>query len=83
MRKVRYAFIIVAALTAALFVLNIFMGSVRIPWREVSAVLFGGDGVSDPAIRFIVVESRLPGRHGPAGGSRARRVGPDAPDLAA
>ena len=60
MRKVRYAFIIVAALTAALFVLNIFMGSVRIPWREVSAVLFGGDGVSDPAIRFIVVESRLP-----------------------
>lgn len=60
MRNVRYAFIIVAALTAALFVLNIFMGSVRIPWREVSAVLFGGDGVSDPAIRFIVVESRLP-----------------------
>lgn len=60
MKKVRYAFIIVAALTAALFVLNIFMGSVRIPWREVSAVLFGGDGVSDPAIRFIVVESRLP-----------------------
>lgn len=60
MRKVRYAFIIVAALTAALFVLNIFMGSVRIPWREVSAVLFCGDGVSDPAIRFIVVESRLP-----------------------
>lgn len=60
MRKVRYAFIIVAALTTALFVLNIFMGSVRIPWREVSAVLFGGDGVSDPAIRFIVVESRLP-----------------------
>ncbi len=60
MRKVRYAFIIVAALTAALFVLNIFMGSVRIPWREVSAVLFGGDGVSEPAIRFIVVESRLP-----------------------
>ncbi len=60
MRKVRYAFIIVAALTAALFVLNIFMGSVRIPWREVSAVLLGGDGVSDPAIRFIVVESRLP-----------------------
>lgn len=60
MRKVRYAFIIVGALTAALFVLNIFMGSVRIPWREVSAVLFGGDGVSDPAIRFIVVESRLP-----------------------
>ena len=84
MRKVRYAFIIVAALTAALFVLNIFMGSVRIPWREVSAVLFGGDGVSDPAIRFIVVESRLAaGRHGTAGGSRARRVGPDAPDLAA
>ena len=36
------------------------MGSVRIPWREVSAVLFGGDGVSNPAIRFIVVESRLP-----------------------
>ncbi len=60
MKKVRYAFIIVAALTAALFVLNIFMGSVRIPWREVSAVLFGGDGVSNPAIRFIVVESRLP-----------------------
>lgn len=60
MKKVRYAFIIVAALTAALFVLNIFMGSVRIPWREVSAVLFGGDGVSNPAIRFIVVETRLP-----------------------
>lgn len=59
MRKVRYAFIIVAALLVALFVLNIYMGSVRIPWREVSAVVFGGEG-SDPAIRFIVVESRLP-----------------------
>ena len=49
----------VSAILAVVFcVLNIFYGSVHIPYAEVVKALTGGD-VPD-AVRFIVVESRFP-----------------------
>lgn len=46
-------------LTAALFVANIFCGSVAIPAADTFHALFGG-GDPESTIRFIILESRLP-----------------------
>lgn len=43
----------------SLFVLNILMGSVRIPAAEVCAIVLGDEDVR-PSWRYIVLESRLP-----------------------
>lgn len=47
------------AVTAILFVLNLFLGSVDIPVSGVLAILTGGD-TGNAAERFIVLGSRLP-----------------------
>lgn len=46
-------------MTAILFVLNLFLGSVDIPVSGVLAILTGGD-TGNAAERFIVLGSRLP-----------------------
>lgn len=51
-------FVVLALLLALLFVANLFMGSVRIPFGDVVAAL-SGDEVRE-SWRYIVVESRLP-----------------------
>ncbi|MDE6860741.1 MAG: iron ABC transporter permease [Duncaniella sp.] len=51
-------FIIVSVLTVALFLLNLFVGSVDIPAADVFAILMGSDGYG--AAGFIVIGSRLP-----------------------
>ncbi|MBD5340146.1 MAG: iron ABC transporter permease [Bacteroides sp.] len=52
-------FIILAILTGALFLLNLFVGSVDIPAGEVADILFNGADPDGP-LRFIVINSRLP-----------------------
>lgn len=52
-------FVILGILTAGLFLLNLFVGSVSIEPRLVLEALTGGSDVAEP-IRFIVMESRLP-----------------------
>lgn len=52
-------FVILTAALAVLFIANIFMGSVRIPIEEVTAILFS-DADPDGPMRFIVMESRVP-----------------------
>lgn len=44
---------------AALFVSNLFYGSVDIPYRDVLSILAGGEGARE-AWRIIVLETRLP-----------------------
>ncbi|MDE6116279.1 MAG: iron ABC transporter permease [Duncaniella sp.] len=51
-------FIIVSVLAVALFLLNLFVGSVDIPVADVLAILMGSDGYG--AAGFIVIGSRLP-----------------------
>ncbi len=57
-RRVFVSLAVSAVLAAAFLVLNVFYGSVHIPAADVANALSGGD-VSG-AVRFIVVESRLP-----------------------
>lgn len=52
-------FLILGILTVVLFFVNLFVGSVDIPAREVIDILFGGDDGDGP-LRFIVIGSRLP-----------------------
>lgn len=52
-------FIVISILLAALFLLNLFVGSVKIPPAEVLDILFNG-GDPDGPLRFIVIGSRLP-----------------------
>lgn len=52
-------FIVISILLAALFLLNLFVGSVKIPPVEVLDILFNG-GDPDGPLRFIVIGSRLP-----------------------
>lgn len=54
-RSVLWAVTAVVLLWAA----NLFLGSVRIPFAEVWAVLTGGEA-SQPSWGYIVLESRLP-----------------------
>ncbi|MBL1488701.1 iron ABC transporter permease, partial [Klebsiella pneumoniae] len=42
-----------------LFALNLVMGSVRTPVRDVVSILMG-DETAKPSWRFIILESRLP-----------------------
>jgi len=46
-------------LTPLLFVLNLVMGSVRIPAADVFSIIMGHEG-ERPAWRYIIMESRLP-----------------------
>ena len=48
-----------AAVLLALFLANIFVGSVRLPFREVLNILLGGEAAK-PTWEFIVLQSRLP-----------------------
>ena len=50
--------LVLGALILCLFALNIFVGSVRIPAREVLAILMGAD--AKPSWQYIILESRLP-----------------------
>lgn len=52
-------FIVISILLAALFLLNLFVGSVKIPPAEVLDILFNGGDPNGP-LRFIVIGSRLP-----------------------
>lgn len=52
-------FIIVILLTILLFVANLFIGAVNIPYEEVATILFSSSDTFSPA-RFIVIGSRLP-----------------------
>lgn len=51
-------FVIISTIAVALFLLNLFIGSVDIPARDVADILLGGDGHG--AAGFIVLGSRLP-----------------------
>lgn len=53
-------FLILILATAALFAANLFFGSVNIPAEDVVGIITGTDSSIAPAIRFIVVNSRLP-----------------------
>ena len=48
-----------SAVIVLLFVLNLFIGSVKIPIRDIVAILFG-DGSENESWRFIIMQSRLP-----------------------
>jgi iron complex transport system permease protein len=57
-RKYLIMFALLAFLSVVLFFTDIFLGSVAIPFREVFAVLSGGD--ASPATEHIVLYFRLP-----------------------
>jgi iron complex transport system permease protein len=48
-----------SAVILLLFVLNLFIGSVKIPIRDIVAILFG-DRSENESWRFIIMQSRLP-----------------------
>lgn len=52
-------FVVLGILTAVLFLLNIFIGSVDIPVKTISEILFNGYDPNGP-LRFIIIGSRLP-----------------------
>lgn len=52
-------FALVSFMTLLFFVLNVFVGSVHIPWRDVIAV-FTDSGQDMTTVGYIVVESRIP-----------------------
>lgn len=52
-------FVLVSFMTLLFFVLNVFVGSVHIPWRDVIAV-FTDSGQDMTTVGYIVVESRIP-----------------------
>ncbi|MBO4602978.1 MAG: iron chelate uptake ABC transporter family permease subunit, partial [Salinivirgaceae bacterium] len=57
--KVRYIYIILSLLLAVLAVLNIVLGSVRIPLAAIFDMLMGGNG-GNPTWQVIVMQSRVP-----------------------
>jgi len=59
MKNPSTAIAILLLLIVALFLLNIFEGSISIPASEVMDILMGGEG-SKPSWHYIVMESRLP-----------------------
>ena len=59
MKSPTTAIVILLLLIVALFLLNIFEGSISIPASEVMDILMGGEG-SKPSWHYIVMESRLP-----------------------
>lgn len=52
-------FLIIILLIAVLFVLNLLLGTVRIPMGNVVSILFGGDGGSE-VWKNIIISSRVP-----------------------
>ena len=52
-------FVLTALLLAVLFVLNLFVGSVNIPFDDVVSILFTGR-CNNEAFTFIVLHSRMP-----------------------
>lgn len=52
-------FLLLILSCCALFILNLFIGSVHIPPGEVADILFSGNSASDPKA-FIILGSRLP-----------------------
>ena len=52
-------FLIIILLIAVLFVLNLLLGTVRIPVGNVVSILFGGDGGSE-VWKNIIISSRVP-----------------------
>lgn len=58
MKRSTLTFALAAALLLILIILNIFCGSVSLPFSEIMAALTGGE--TDRITQFIVIESRLP-----------------------
>lgn len=58
-RKVKTAVILISVAIALLLLLNLFIGSVKIPFKEVISILFNGESTKQ-SWEFIVLQSRLP-----------------------
>lgn len=58
-RKVKTAIILISVAIALLLLLNLFIGSVKIPFKEVVSILFNGESTKQ-SWEFIVLQSRLP-----------------------
>jgi iron complex transport system permease protein len=58
-RKVKTAVILISVAIALLLLLNLFIGSVKIPFKEVVSILFNGESTKQ-SWEFIVLQSRLP-----------------------
>lgn len=58
-RKVKTAVILISVAIALLLLLNLFIGSVKIPFKEVVSILFNGESTKQ-SWKFIVLQSRLP-----------------------
>ena len=58
-RKVKTAVILISVAIALLLLLNLFIGSVKIPFKEVVSILFNGESTKK-SWEFIVLQSRLP-----------------------
>ena len=52
-------FMLIAVCLALVFILNLSLGSVAIPFKDTLAILFGGEAAK-PAWEFIVMDYRLP-----------------------
>ena len=57
-RKVKTAVILISVAIALLLLLNLFIGSVKIPFKEVVSILFNGESTKQ-SWEFIVLQSRL------------------------
>jgi len=58
-RKVKIAVILISVAIALLLLLNMFIGSVKIPFKEVISILLNGESTKQ-SWEFIVLHSRLP-----------------------
>lgn len=58
-KKYSLAFAVLIICVLLVFTLNIALGSVEIPWKEVWRIVFGGEG-TDPVQASIVTKIRLP-----------------------
>ena len=58
-RKVKTAVILISVAIALLLLLNLFIGSVKIPFKEVVSILLNGESTKQ-SWEFIVLHSRLP-----------------------
>lgn len=58
--SVYFLFVLLALLLVAVFLLQLFVGSVSIPFSDITNILIG-NGASNEAWKNIVLESRLPG----------------------
>lgn len=58
-RKVKIVVILISVAIVFLLLLNLFIGSVKIPFNEVASILFNGESTKQ-SWKFIVLQSRLP-----------------------